>query len=322
MGVQWMALAAMSIAPALAAGNATGFPQKPIRLIVPFPAGSGPDNLARPVADDLSKILGQAVIVENRPGAAQSIGTSAVAKADADGYTLLYSISGPIVVNPYTMPDLPYDAEKDFVAVARVAQRPLILLANSTLPIKTLQDFVAYAKQQPAAPAYGTWGTGSSAHLAGETLKTATGMDLLHVPYKGASYNDLAGGQLALTFGEPGGAKTYIDNGKAVGLAVAGTRRSSILPDVPTFSEAGVPEVASFYGWHGVFAPAATPKDVVEKLSDAIVQVVGAPHIAAFIREQGGEPDAATTAEFTQSLTAERERWKAIVQAVGVAAPG
>ncbi|KAI3599539.1 BUG/TctC family periplasmic protein [Cupriavidus necator H850] len=308
---------ACTVVPAIAAESTSGYPARPIKLIVPYPPGGGPDAIARPLAQKLGAALGQSIVVENRPGASGIIGTDAVAKAAPDGYTLLYSISGPIVLNPLTYKSLPYDAKKDVVVVSQVVKRSLILLVNAKVPAKTLQEFVAYAKQNPGSLAFASFGTGSSAHIAGEYLNKKAGIDLVHVPYKGSFMNDLASGQVVAGFGEPGSAKPLIDAGKIRGLAIAGKDRSSLLPKVPTFTEQGMPALESMVGWHAVYAPAGTPPDILQRLNAEIVKIVKTPQMAALLREQGGEPAGTGLAEAGRVLEEERTRWQQAVQRIG-----
>lgn len=312
------ALALATAIPATAADGAAAYPQRPIRLIVPFPPGAGPDSIARPLAQRLGTALGQPVVVENKAGAAGIIGTDAVAKSAPDGYTLLYSISGPLVLSPLTYKSLPYDARKDFVPVSQVVWRPLLLLVNSPVPATTLQEFIAYAKQHPKSLAFGSFGNGSSAHIAGEYLNQKAGIDLVHVPYKGGSMlTDLAAGQIAAAFGEPGSAKPLIDGGKVRALAVAGSTRSSLLPDVPTFTEQGMPALEPMVGTHGVYAPAGTPAEILQKLNAEIVKIVKTRQMATLLKEQGGEPAGTGMAEAGRVLENERTRWQRAINGIG-----
>jgi len=316
LAVLLFALACVPAAPALAA-DAAAYPQKPIRMIVPYPPGAGPDSIARPLAQRLGAALGQAIVVENKPGASGIIGTDAVAKAAPDGYTLLYSISGPLVLNPLTYKTLPYDAKKDFAVVSQVVWRPLILLVNAQLPVKTLPEFIAYAKARPRSLAFASFGTGSSAHIAGEYLNRKAGIDLVHVPYKGSFLTDLASGQVAAAFGEPGSAKPLIDAGKVRALAIAGKARSSLLPEVPTFAEQDMPALAPLFGTHAVYAPAGTPEPILRKLNAEIVKIVRSPQMVSLLKEQGGEPAGTGLEEAGRLLGEERVRWQQAVEGIG-----
>jgi tripartite-type tricarboxylate transporter receptor subunit TctC len=311
------AAACLPALPACAADAAAGYPQKPIRMIVPYPPGGGPDAIARPLAQRLGAALGQQIVVENKPGASGIIGTDAVAKSAPDGYTLLYTISGPVVLNPMTYKTLPYDAKKDFAVVSQVVWRPLILLVNANVPVKTLPEFIAYARARPHTLAFASFGTGSSAHIAGEYLNRKAGIDLVHVPYKGSFYSDLASGQVASGFAEPGSAKPLIDAGKIRALAVAGERRSSLLPNVPTFTEEGMPALAPLFGTHAVYAPAGTPEPILRKLNEEIVKIVKSPQMTALLKEQGGEPAGTSLGEAARVLNDERVRWQQALQGIG-----
>jgi len=244
--------------------------------------------------------------------------TDAVAKSAPDGYTLLFTNSGPIVLHPLTYKSLPYDARKDLIAVSQVVWRPLILLVNAQVPARNLAEFIAYAKSRPHSLAFASFGTGSSAHIAGEYLNRKAGIDLVHAPYKGGSFlNDLAAGQIAAAFSEPGSAKPLIDAGKIRALAIAGSTRSSLLPDVPTFTEQGLPALEPMLGTNGVYAPAGTPAAILEKLNVQIVRIAKTPQMVALLKEQGGVPAGTSLGEAARVLDGERERWKQIVNGIG-----
>lgn len=315
--VGWLAASAMVPAYAVAADTVSGYPVKPIKLIVPYPPGAGPDAIARPLAQKLGVALGQPIVVENRPGASGIIGTDVVAKAAPDGYTLLYTISGPIVLNPLTYKTLPYDPKKDFAVVSQIVRRPLVLLVNAKVPAKTLQEFIVYVKGHPKSLAFASFGNGSSAHIAGEYLNRKAGIDLIHAPYKGSFLTDLASGQVVAGFGEPGSAKPLVAAGKIKALAIAGKARSELLPDVPTFTEQGLAALEPMVGWHSVYAPAGTPVEILTRLNAEIVKIVKAPQMVAFLKEQGGEPAGTSLAEAGQVLEEDRLRWQQALQNIG-----
>jgi len=306
------------VVPVAAADAIAAYPQRPIRLVVPYPPGPGPDAVARPLAERLAAALRQPVIVDNKPGASGIVGVDAVAKAVPDGYTLLYTISGPVVLHPLTYRSLPYDARKDLVPITQVVWRPLLLLVDGRIPAASLREFVEYARARPGSLAFASFGTGSSAHIAGEYLNRIAGLDLVHVPYQGgAMLTDLAAGRVAAAFGEPGSAKPLVDAGKVRALAVAGSTRSSLFPDVPTFTEQGFPALEPMRGNHAIYAPAGTPPAILQKLNAAIVAVVTSPRMVSLLKEQGGEPAGTGLAEAAQVLDAERIRWREAIAGIG-----
>jgi tripartite-type tricarboxylate transporter receptor subunit TctC len=310
------ALALSALSAASLAQDA--WPSKPITLIVPYPAGTGPDILARPLAERLSAALGQPVLVDNRPGASAVIGTQAVAKANADGYTLLYGISGPIALNPLGLKKLPYDPKKDLTVVVQLQQRPLVFLSSSALPGKTLKEFVAHTKANPRTLAFATWGAASSGHVAGEYLNKQAGIDLLHVPYKEAYLNDLAAGRVAAAFSDPGSSRPFIEAGKVRALAIAGKTRSSMLPDVPTFTELGFAALEPMAGVHSILAPAGTPASVLSRLNAELTKILRTPEMVAFVKERGGEPAASVdVGEARRLFDEDHMRWQQAMQAIG-----
>src|SRR5688572_752860 len=254
-----------AVAMAALAAQAQDYPAKPIRLIVPFAPGGVADNSARVVAEPLGQRLGQQVLVENRAGASGNIGTAQVAQSAPDGYTLLLGFDGTMVINPHVFPKTGFDTLKDFAPVTKLGDATLILVAHPSVPAKTLQEMIQLAKTRPLP--YGTSGTGGTPHLAGEMLKQRTGAQLEHIPYKGGgpAMIDVVGGQIPLVFTAVASAQQYVRSNRVIGLGVPGAKRSTALPEVPTFQESGLAgfDVAS---WTGIFAPAATPRPVVERL--------------------------------------------------------
>jgi len=309
-------LLALAAACALAA-QAQEYPSKPVRIVVPFAAGGVTDNSARVVAEPLSQRLGQPVVVENRPGASGNIGTQQVAQGAADGYTLLLGFDGTMVINPFVFPNIPFDTLKDFAPVTKLGDATLLLVAHPSLPAKTLQEMIALAKTKPLA--YGTSGTGGTPHLAGELLKQRTGAQLEHIPYKGGgpALADAVGGQIPLVFTAIAGAQQYVRTGRLVALGVPGAKRSSALPDVPTFQESGLAgfDVSS---WTGIFAPAATPRPVVERLHKELAAVLQ----SAFVKERyavlGIEPVGNTPEAFAAQIREDLVRWEKVVKAANV----
>jgi tripartite-type tricarboxylate transporter receptor subunit TctC len=302
-----------------AQAHSQDYPAKPIRIVVPFSPGGVADNSARVVADPLGARLGQQVLVENRPGASGNIGTQAVAQAAPDGYTLLLGFDGTMVINPHVFPKLPFDTLKDFAPVTKLGDATLILVAHPSVPARNLAEFIAHARARPDPFAYGTSGTGGTPHLAGELLKLRTGIALEHVPYKGGgqAITDVVGGQIPLVFTAIATAQQYVRAGRLIALGVPGARRSAALPDVPTFVESGLPgfDVSS---WTGIFAPASTPRPVIDKLQKELAAVLG----TAFVRERyavlGIEPVGNSPQEFGDQVRADLARWEKVVRAANV----
>jgi tripartite-type tricarboxylate transporter receptor subunit TctC len=309
------------ILAALAAFQACAqdYPAKPIRIVVPFSPGGVADNSARVVADSLGARLGQQILVENRPGASGNIGTQAVAQASPDGYTLLLGFDGTMVINPHVFPKIPFDTLKDFAPVTKLGDATLILVAHPSVPARNLAELIAHARAHSGSFAYGTSGTGGTPHLAGELLKMRTGIALEHVPYKGGGQAiiDVVGGQIPLVFTAIATAQQYVRAGRLVGLGVPGARRSAALPDVPTFVESGLPgfDVSS---WTGIFAPASTPRPVIDKLQRELAAVLR----TAFVRERyavlGIEPVGNSPREFGDQVRADLARWEKVVRAANV----
>jgi len=301
------------------AANAQDYPNKPVRIIVPFAPGGVADNSARVVAEPLSQRLGQQVVVENRPGASGNIGTQQVAQAPADGYTLLLGFDGTMVINPHVFPKIPFDTLKDFAPVTKLGDATLILVAHPSVPAKNLAEFMAVARTMSRNWPYGTSGTGGTPHLAGELLKQRTGLQLDHIPYKGGgpAVTDVVGGQIPLVFTAIASAQQYVRSGRLVGLGVPGAKRSSALPEVPTFQESGLAgfDVAS---WTGIFAPAATPRVVVERLQKELAVVLQSLFVKERYAVLGIEPVGNSPAEFGAQVRDDLARWEKVVKAANV----
>jgi len=299
------------------AGHAQDYPAKPIRIVVPFAPGGVADNSARVVADPLAQRLGQQVIVENRPGASGNIGTQQVAQSAADGHTLLLGFDGTMVINPHVFPKTGFDTLKDFAPVTKLGDATLILVAHPSLPARTLQEMIALAKTRPLA--YGTSGTGGTPHLAGELLKQRTGAQLEHVPYKGGgpAVTDVVGGQIPLVFTAIASAQQYVRTNRLVALGVPGAKRSGALPDVPTFQESGLAgfDVSS---WTGIFAPAGTPRAVVERLQRELAVVLQSSFVKERYATLGIEPVGNSPAEFGAQVREDLARWEKVVKAANV----
>ncbi|MBU3631451.1 tripartite tricarboxylate transporter substrate binding protein [Polynucleobacter sp. AP-Melu-500A-A1] len=298
---------------------ADSFPSKPIRIIVPYPPGGGNDVLARMFAPELSKALGQSVIVENRPGAGGSMGSASVAKSAPDGYTLLIINTVPHTASAGIYPKLGYDPVKDFAGVALVASNPYVIAVNPNLPAKNITEFIALAKSQPGTIYYGSAGTGSVTHLNAELFKTAVKADLIHVPYKGGgpAIADLLGGQVQMTVENVFLMAPYFKAGQLRPIAVTGLKRSSILPDTPTIAESGYPNF-EIIGQFGFVAPAGTPNDVLLKLNSAFNKITKSPEITAKLNAQGTDPRSVTPEAFQSILQSESIKWLGVIKEANI----
>ena len=264
------------------------FPDKPITLVVPYPAGGATDTIARKLQEPLSRLLGQTVLIDNKPGAGTAIGATAVSKASADGYTLLISSNTTFTVNPALKNNLQYDAQKNFEGIGTVGTSPLVLIANPTLPANNVKELVALAKTEPGKLSYGSFGNGTTAHLAGEMFKVMAGVDIVHVPYKGSApaMTDLIGGQIPLTFDTNVAAMPMIANGKVKAIAIASKTRSPQLPNVPTIAESGYPDF-EMVPWVVIVAPRGLPADVQKKLSTALETAIQEPAVRGELQKAG-----------------------------------
>jgi len=307
---------ALGLTAAVAAAQT--YPSRPIELIVPFVAGGTTDTVARVIAQRFTDKWGQPAIVNNRPGGGSTIGTAIVAKAAPDGHTLLITTFA-LAVNS-ALQKTPYDPIKDFVAITELSSIPLMLVVHPSLPVTTLREFIDYAKAQPAGLDYATSGAGTSTHLAAEMFKAMTGANLVHVPFKGNAevMNALLGGHVKAHFGLSASSLQHVRAGKLRVLAVTTEKRLADLPEVPTVAESGYPayEISS---WQGVFAPAGTPKDVVDKVGREIVELIRSPEVTARIRNEGADPIASTPAEFAARFKTEVEKWARVTKAAGLA---
>jgi tripartite-type tricarboxylate transporter receptor subunit TctC len=297
---------------------AAAFPDKPVKIIVGFPAGGPLDTHARLVADQLSKVLGQPVIVDYKAGAGGTIGADFVSKSPPDGYTLLMANTGTMVINPFIYKNS-YETLRDFTPIARTAQQPLALVVHPDVPAKTLGEFIALAKASPGKLNYASAGAGGISHLVPEMLQSATGIQLVHVPYKGTApaFTDLLGGQVQFMSESIPQVAQYIRNGKVRALAMTGAERNSAIPDVPTMKEAGVNnfEVVGFYG---VLAPPKLPADVTATLTQAFQKVLGSDDVRTRMIQQGADPAYLDAAAFSAYLAKETGRWGDAVKKAGV----
>jgi len=293
------------------------FPSKPVRIIVPFSPGGVADSSARVISERLAARLGQSVVVENRPGASGNIGAHAVATAAPDGYTLLLGFDGTMVVNPHVYAKLPFDTLRDFAAVTKLGDATLILVAHPSVPAKDLREFLAVAKTRNFS--YGTAGTGSTPHLAGELLAQRSGISLTHVPYKGGgqAMGDVVGGQIPLVFTAIATAQQFVKSGKLKALGVSSARRSSSLPEVATFVESGLDGFV-VDSWVGILAPVKTPPAVTERLQKDIAAVLGEPETRERYATLGIEPVGNSPAQFGEQIRADLERWEKVVRQAGI----
>jgi len=297
---------------------AQSYPAKSIRLIVPFPPGGSADILARAIGQKAGEGLGQSLVVENRPGAGTAIGAEALAKSAPDGYAIMIGTVSSHAINPALNPKLPFDPVKDFTPVSLVASIPFAMIVHPSVPAKTVQEFVALARAKPGTLNYSSAGSGTSNHLAGELLRSMTGIDIVHVPYKGSApaLNDLIAGQVSLMFDLVLTAAPHVKSGAVRGLAVTGAQRSSALPELPTVAES-IPgyEVSA---WFGIFAPAGVPQPVVQRLNAEFVKALQQPDLRQRLASQGAEPLTNTPDEFAAYLRAEIDKWAKVVKAAGM----
>ena len=303
------------------AQSANVWPTKPVKIIMPsLPAGS-PDRVTRMVAEKLALRWGQPVTVEYKPGATTVIGTDFVARAPADGYTLLSTFTS-LVQAPALLPKVPWDPERDFTPIVQFIRSEVVLLVRSDSPYKSITEFIQGAKVAKASGAplnYASFGNASSFHIYGETLKRGAGIDLTHIPYKGesASIVDLIGGQVVSSFNSIGTAMPHIKSGRVRALALVGSVRSKVLPEVPTFGEAGVGKLDTS-GWFGMLAPAGTPRSIVDKIAADTEQILALPEITEALRGQGLEPTGLGPDAFARFLREDLMRWKTLIQEVGI----
>ncbi len=295
-----------------------GYPDRIVKIVVPFAPGGGTDTVARTLAQEMAKDLGQSVIIENKPGAGTIIGTQSVATSDPDGYTLLMGTFAN-AVNPSLNAKLPYDAHRDFAPVALVARSFNIVVVNAKSPYRSIADLIAAAKAEPDKLSYGTYGTGTSAHLAGELFKSLAKVNLTTVPYKGAApaITDLLGGQIQVMFTTVASAASLIESGQLRALAVTSAERSPAFPDVPTVAEAGVPGYSA-ESWYGLFAPAKTPPEIIERLNKAAATAVKAEAFKKLGVNEGLVMVASPPAELDRYFRGEEERWRKVIQDAGI----
>ena len=290
------------------------WPTKPIRLVVPFAPGGATDVVARMMAQKLTELWGQPVVVDNRSGAGGNLGADIVAKSPADGYTLLLA-SGSITINPQLYKKMPFDTKKDLVPITNVASGPMLVVVPDNSPAKSLKDLIAMAKAKPGSVNFGSSGVGGQVHLAGENFAAAAGIDIVHVPYKGEApaYTDLIAHQTQMMVGNIAAASALLGKGRLRALAVTGKQRSPLLPDVPTAAESGLPGFENS-GWFGLLAPAGTAPAILEKIQRDSVKVLAATDVKARLYVQGMTPIGNSPSEFAKAMDAESQHWAVVVK--------
>jgi tripartite-type tricarboxylate transporter receptor subunit TctC len=312
------ALLGLTLATALAQAPPAAYPDRPLRLVVPYPPGGATDPVARLLAADAATRLGQPIVVDNKAGATGMIGTEFVVKSAPDGYTLLLHTS--VITNyPSLNKRLPFDVKRDLVPVIRLLTGPYLLVINPNLPIRNVADLIAYAKANPGKLSYASSGMGSSGHIIGETFKMAAGIDMLHVPFKGGSLsmNAVMANDVQLVFDTMFGSRALAESGKLRAIAVTGPQRSPAMPDVPTISESGLKDFVVVY-WLGIFAPAKTPPEIVDKLTAVFRASLESPSIKSKLLDQGSVIEGQGSAEFATIMDSDIARWKTVIEAAKI----
>ncbi len=313
--------AALGSVAALASWPARGdnaYPSRPLRLVVPYPAGGGADTIARLIGQPLSQAWKQPVVVDNKPGASGILGNDIVAKAAPDGYTVLLGITA-MIQSPSLYRKMPYSVERDFLPVSLVARSSDLFVVPSRVPARTLSEFIALAKASPGKLSYGSYGNGTSSHLHGEQFKIRAGIDIVHIPYKGAAplVSDVLGGQVDSAFVDVTSANSYLGSGKFRVLGITGTQRHAALPSVPTFAEAGLSGFEP-NGWFGVFLPSGTPRPIAERLSAEIARIMKQPEVSQRLTAMGLQPVASSPAELATVVSNDTPKWAEIVRTAGI----
>ena len=316
-----IALALALLLSLAATPQAQDYPNRPVKIVVPYPPGGSNDVIARILAQRLSEDLKQQFIVENRAGANGNVGAAAVATGDPDGYTLLLTAPGPLTINQSLYSKLSFDPLKDFAPVALVASVPIVLMVHPDVKATNVKDLIALAQAQPGKLNFGSSGIGSTNHLAGELLKRMAKVDIVHVAYKGAApaMNDLVGGHIPIMFDNMPAALPQVSGNKVRALAVAGVKRAESMPNVPTVAESGLPDFEAS-AWFGLVAPAKTPPAVLAKLTDAVNKALTSPDVVKRFRELGAEPGSSSGAAYSAFLKAETNKWADMIRASGAKA--
>lgn len=308
-------LASLALLAAIPLAHAQAWPARPVRIVVPFPAGGPTDVLTRVLADKLGQALGQPVVVENKPGAGGSIGADLVAKSPPDGYTLVMATGSTHSVGPHLNPRLPYDPQKDFTPIVYVGYATNVLLVSPKLGVSSVKELIELAKREPGKLNYATSGIGSVAHLTSEMFAAMAGIELTHVPYKGTqlSITDLVSGQVAMLFDNTLTGKPHIEQGRLKGLAISSRQRSTILPDIPTIDESGLPGFDS-WNWFGIFGPANLPPAIVQRVNAEMNRILGDPGVKERFRTLGFEITGGTPAQFAEVVQSESRRWAKVIK--------
>ena len=295
------------------------YPDRPIKLVVPFAPAGVTDTSGRVIAEALSKRLGQPIVVENKPGASGNIGTQQVALAPPDGYTLVLGFDGTLVINPHVFASFPIDVQRDLAPVGKIGDATLILVAHPSVPARNLQELIAYSKKDPKGLGFGSSGVGGTPHVAGELLKLRTGANLTHIPYKGGgqAISDALGGNVPLVATAVAGAHGHVKSGKLVAIGVMGAQRSSSLPDVPTFMESGLPDF-DVSSWVAILAPAKTPRPVIEKLNRELNAVLSDSAIVEKLATLGIAPTPGTPEALARQMSADLEKYGKVVKAANI----
>jgi tripartite-type tricarboxylate transporter receptor subunit TctC len=309
---------ALVVAIAAASAAAQPYPTKPVKLVVPFPPGGSLDIAGRLIAQKLTEMWGQSVVVENKPGAGGNIGADFVAKSPPDGYTILLGALSTHAVNPSLYKSMPYDAAKDFAPITLIAITPNVLVVSASSPVNSVKEFIAYTKANPGKLAFGSGSNGSAGHLAGELYKVDTGTDAVHIPFKGGApaTQALLAGDTQFMFDNLANAMAQVKAGKLKALAVTTAKRSPLVPDLPTMAEAGI---AGFdiSTWYGLFAPAGTPKDVVAKWNADVTKILNSPDVRARLVADGAEPSPDSPDDFAKFIASELAKYARIIKASG-----
>jgi tripartite-type tricarboxylate transporter receptor subunit TctC len=294
------------------------YPQKPIRLVVGVPAGGTTDVVARLVGQKLGEQFAQQVVIENRGGAGGNIGAELVAKAPPDGYTLFLATIGTMTINPSLYSKMPFDTLRDFAAISQLTSMPQLLVVHPSVPVKNVKELIAYAKARPGQLNFASGGSGTAIHLAGELFKTMAGVEMVHVAYKGGgpAMTDLIGGQVSVMFDQILTALPHVQTGKLRGLAVTTGKRSPAAPQIPTISEAALPGY-SVTTWHGLLAPAGTPREIVNRLSTETAKALQSPDIRDLFAAQGVDPVSSTPEQFAAMMKSELDKWRKVIAASG-----
>jgi tripartite-type tricarboxylate transporter receptor subunit TctC len=310
-------LALLATAMALPAG-AQAYPSRPVKLVVPFPPGGSLDITGRLIAQRLSEMWGQAVVVENKPGAGGNIGADFVAKSPPDGYTILLGALSTHAVNPNLYAKMPYDAVRDFAPITLIAITPNVLVVNAAAPVNNIKEFIAWTKANPGKLAFGSGSNGSAGHLAGELYKVETGTDAVHIPFKGGApaTQALLAGDTQFMFDNLANAMAQVKAGKLKALAVTTAQRSPLVPDLPTLAEAGLPGF-DISTWYGLFAPAGTPAAIVGKWNADVTRILTTPDVRAKLMADGAEPAPDTPEQFAQMISRELAKYARIIKASG-----